>query len=483
MENGKAKDVFAEKDIALQHAGTKIVLPAKPREMTEDEGIHALARIRDEKNTFVSVYEEVEAYPLDGAFALMQVLRQKYGWATAVPKKSFWGNTPPSLVSIETGYGTSTQVVWGQLVVPGIDGELSTGMATSDKTNRKVFCIQGEVRKRFEKDVKEIANAVRAYVREHSVYRGKAIRLRTQGGKVVWTKPPTFMDTSRARPEELIFSEHIMAEVKASLFTPIEHTEAVRRYGVPLRRGVLLAGPFGTGKTLTANVVAKKCEDNGWTYVYLDDVAALAGALLFARDYSPAVVFAEDVDRAINDRTSSVDKVLNTIDGVDSKGSEVITILTTNYVDKIEPAMLRPGRLDAVISVLPPDAEAVQRLLRLYARGLLRDGEDLAEAGRALDGQIPAVIREVVERSKLHAIGRLEGGVEMELTGEDLKHAALGMRDHLALLNQDEEVISPEEALGRAFAKVAKPNGELEDLQQKTRDVQETVNDIHGAVC
>jgi SpoVK/Ycf46/Vps4 family AAA+-type ATPase len=73
----------------------------------------------------------------------------------------------------------------------------------------------------------------------------------------------------------------------------------VQAHKVPLKRGVLLEGPYGTGKTLTAFVTAKKCVENGWTFIMLDRVAALKEALTFARMYAPAVVFAEDIDRSV----------------------------------------------------------------------------------------------------------------------------------------------------------------------------------------
>jgi transitional endoplasmic reticulum ATPase len=68
---------------------------------------------------------------------------------------------------------------------------------------------------------------------------------------------------------------------------------------------------------------------------------------------------------------------LNEIDGVESKGKELITILTSNHAENINQAMLRPGRLDAVLSIQAPDAFAAEKLIRLYARGLILERESL----------------------------------------------------------------------------------------------------------
>ncbi len=171
--------------------------------------------------------------------------------------------------------------------------------------------------------------------------------------------------------------------------------------------------------------------------------------MAFARCYQPAVVFAEDVDRVTDgERDVNMDDILNTIDGVESKGTEIITILTTNHVENIDQAMLRPGRLDSVISVSPPDAAAAQKLVKIYARGLISENECLDQVGKELDGQIPAVIREVVERSKLAAIKRLNPGEPLSVTQDDLVVASRGMKHHLELL----QVKAPEPTAAERLA-------------------------------
>ena len=119
-----------------------------------------------------------------------------------------------------------------------------------------------------------------------------------------------------------------------------------------------------------------------------------------------------------------------------SKKSEIMTILTTNFAEKLNPVILRPGRLDAVISLRAPSDAAVQRLLRAYAGKLLPEDADVSKAGRELSGQIPASIRECVERAKLGMIGRQA----KSLSDEDLVVAAQTMKNHLALLNKKAEV-------------------------------------------
>lgn len=486
MESGgekKAGNRFKNVDVGVKREGTKIVLPSEPVPMNYDEAIDALLRRKKEEETTVSVNEVIDAFPFDGAHAFMWALKEIYGWASPVPTPSFFGPRPPETINVEIEYGKFTTVIWGRFAIPGLEGNLATSWTMKD--GRPVFKIAGEVKKRFREDVAFIAQKTREYLKENSLYKGKAISFKVdENGHVDFGNPPSFLDLSRVNPEELTFSDEVAAQVQTNLFTPIEHTQACRMHHIPLKRGVLLEGPFGTGKTLTAFVTANKARKHGWTFILIDRVTGLDAALKFARTYQPAVVFAEDVDRAVSGekRTIEIDDILNTIDGIESKGSEVITILTSNDVKGINRAMLRPGRLDAIISVQAPDAKAAERLIRLYSRGLIGDDVDLADAGKELRGQIPAVIREVVERSKLYAIGRAQSG-KIKLTSEDIVNAARGMKNHLALLNPVvSEAPGVHEQLGRALADVVEATVNRKSLHDAVMATRETTDKILSVV-
>lgn len=471
---------FKNTPIGIDRSGTRIILPSEPVPMTFKEAIEVLTLKAKEDETVVSVMETVEAFPLDGAYAFMNVLKEIYGWATPVPTIGFFGmEIPPKTVSLEIGFGKNTQVIWGQFKVPGIDGELATGVTMSN--GRPVFMISGKVKQKCKNDVGKIAQRVREWVRENSVYRGHAIQLHTNDeGQFDAERPPRFLDLSLARPEELVFSDAVMSQIETNLFNPIEFTAECRKRSIPLKRGVLLAGKYGTGKTLTAFVTAKKCEDNGWTFIYIKSCLALKHALVFANMYAPAVVFAEDIDQVVTGgRTLQVNDILNQIDGVDSKSTEIITILTTNHVEKIEKAMLRPGRLDAVLEVFPPDAKAAEKLMRIYGRGEISSTEDLNEAGKELEGQIPATIREVVERSKLYAIRHSHSEESLRITGNDLANAARGMKNHLALLDERKDLTpSIEQQLGDAMNQVVQKAVEGNGLYKNVKETKEKVESI-----
>jgi len=466
---GKTK--FLKQKVDFVHKGTQVILPEG---MSYEQAIEVLNLKRKEEEEVVSVFEEVEAFPLDGAYAFMRALQRKYGWATPAPTPGFFGPNPPTTVNLEIGFNEHTQIIWGGFKIPTIDGLLQTKVEWGSSPK---FVIAGQIKKKHQEEIKEIARLTREIVKNESIYKGKAVRLRTDEEGSLSQEPPSFMDLSNVNPAELVFSENVQEQVETNLFTPIKKTEECRKNRVPLKRGVLFAGPYGTGKTLTANVTAKYCEDNGWTFLYLDRVSGLRDAILFARRYGPAVIFAEDIDRVVTGgRSVAVDDVLNNIDGIDSKHQELIIILTTNHIEKIEKAMLRPGRLDAVINVSPPDAKAAEKLIRIYGRNLIAKNENLGDAGKELEGQIPAVIREVVERSKLFAISRLKEGEELTLKGKDLAQAARGMKMHLDLLKPaDKTLPTPQESLGNALSDIVEMATNKKGIFKKLDKIEDAV--------
>ena len=472
---------FANIEAAVEWNGKKIILPADPRNMGLREARDWLARLEQSDEEAININEVIDAHPWDGCVAFLQAMKETYGWASPTPTGPWWRRHAPTMISIETGVGETATIFWGGFQLPNVDGQLVTG--TEEKRGQVRFCITGQVKRKHAEMVHALAELTRRIVAERSIYRGHAIKLALDGGTINLMEPPTFMNLKKVRENELVFSEDLQVEIDTNLWTPIEHTEWCREHEVPLKRGVLLEGPFGTGKTLAATVTAKKCEQHGWTFITVGRVSALESALQFAVNYQPCVVFVEDIDREMaGERTAKMDDILNKVDGIVSKGAEIMVVLTSNKAHEINQAMLRPGRLDAVLHIGAPDAGAVQKLLRVYGRKLIKPGEDLSGAGEALAGRIPAVIREVVERSKLYAISRAPGK-EFTLTDADIVRSAKGMARHLALLDGEQPVeTTPAQRLAMSLGEVIADHPDNHALVKKVNEVDSRLNDLEGLV-
>jgi hypothetical protein len=456
--------------LAIMETGTKTVTKFKNVTVAEspDEQIHLphgmtkaaarewLTQIERNEEQIIQWGETLDAYPLDGALALTKVLANRFGGAVragaTVP--GWWGEieVPPFMKEIEIGVGQTAHVPWGYFVIPLIP-EHKIRVSTTYKEKQLFFRISGEIKRKYQPLLDELVAQVREELKGGSIYKGKAFRLKFPTEQEMAKEDydpndfaPKFIaaDTQKS---ELILPADVQEQVDTNVFTPVECTDMVRAQGVPLKRGILLEGKYGVGKTLTASVLAHMCVENGWTFIYLQNIADLEKAMRFARRYEPAVIFAEDIDSVMQQKEGSardaeMNKILNTIDGVDMKKVEQMVVLTSNFVARINKAMLRPGRLDAVICIAPPDEAAVIRLFRRYAQGLLDHEKDetLMPAAKVLSGQIPSVVREVVERSKLASIRRTknEGKKQVELKGSDLLVAANGIMAHIKLLEEPE---------------------------------------------
>lgn len=419
-------------DTPVAHEGTRIVLPGTPGPMDYDSAIQTLERVKQQEEQTFDTVEIVKGAPWDALVATYKAMQSIYGVVMAQSLRTFFGEIRPDMVTVVTGPGDAdrVQVPAGRMALPNVSEPIQIGMLPQG------VYIKGVVRKRDRAILVEIATRARQIMSEDSVYRGRAIRLGVDDdGDLNMEQQPEFLNLSGVQEADMIHTDETAAQIRVSMLSPLKNTDACRRHRIPLKRGILLEGKYGTGKSLTARVIAKVATENRWTFIMLDRVQGLKTAIEFARAYQPAVIFAEDIDRAADREDESVNDLVNMLDGILTKDVEIMTVLTTNFVEKIDRALLRPGRFDAVISIQSPDGVTAQRLIRAYARDLLGT-DDLTPVGEAIQGWIPATIREVVERAKLAMLSEDRA----EITADDLMVAAMGMRRHMELLNPVEQV-------------------------------------------
>lgn len=414
-------------DTSIKHEGKEIILPNEPGPMDYDDAINTIARIRDQENQEFDVKELIGGAPWDCAVAVYRAMQELYGVVLSESIQTFFGPIRPDFLTVHTGHRDEdrVQVPIGQVSLPGVSKPIMIEL------NRLGVVIGGVVRKRDRAVLVRIANKAREMLRTQSVYKTKSVRFGVdEGGNLQLNVQPEFIDLTSVKEADMIHNPETEALIKTSIFSPLKNTAACRKHRIPLKRGVLLSGRYGTGKSLTARVTAKVANDNGWTFIMLDRSQGLKAAIEFAKNYQPCVIFAEDIDRAADRAKESVNDLVNMLDGLITKDMEMMVVLTTNHLESIDQALLRPGRFDAVISILPPDGPTAERIIRMYARDLLAADADLSPVHPLIDGNIPAMLREVVERAKLSMLGE----DREQLSVDDLYVSALGMKHHMELL-------------------------------------------------
>jgi len=212
-------------------------------------------------------------------------------------------------------------------------------------------------------------------------------------------------------------------ELREVIELPLMNPELFLRVGIKPPKGVLLYGPPGTGKTLLAKAVASTLETNFLKVVssaivdkYIGESARLIREMFaYAREHEPCIIFMDEIDaiggRRFSEGTSAdreiqrtLMELLNQMDGFDYLGKTKI-IMATNRPDTLDPALLRPGRLDRKIEIPLPNEQGRLEILKIHASSINKHGEmDYEAVVKLSDGFNGADLRNVCTEAGMFAI-------------------------------------------------------------------------------
>jgi transitional endoplasmic reticulum ATPase len=413
-------------DDDITFEGSRYVLPST----TNLKGaIDFLIRKQEEMEMETSYHRQFLYRPYDGGHATMLAIREAFGFGVAKPIMTFFGPRPPAIVSVPTGVNESVQVPWGAMALPGLDNTTVTTGADEHPEFGMVFSIRVTGPRKYRNIIEGFFNLVQSKLETNSIYRGKAIDGQAD--------MPQFLELGGVDPDNVVYTAETMQQLEANVWAPIRYANELEALGISGKRAILFEGPYGTGKTLAAFLTAKEAVAHGWTFLMCrpgrDNFQQV---MQTARLYQPCVVFFEDIDIAA-DATEGADEMsqmLDLFDGIQSKGTKIIAVLTTNHVESIHKGMLRPGRLDAVIHVGAMDRNGVERLARRVLGDNLDADIDFDEVFAAMTGFMPAFVREALDRTVRYSISRNNGQMSTVSTS-DLVGAAAGLRTQLDLMN------------------------------------------------
>lgn len=211
--------------------------------------------------------------------------------------------------------------------------------------------------------------------------------------------------------------------MKEVIELPIKHPEIFEALGISQPKGVLLYGPPGTGKTLLARAVAHhtdctfiRVSGSELVQKYIGEGSRMVRELfVMAREHAPSIIFMDEIDSIGSSRVegesggdSEVQRtmleLLNQLDGFEAT-TTIKIIMATNRIDILDPALLRPGRIDRKIEFPNPNEEARAEILKIHSRKMnLVRGIDLVQVASKMSGASGAESKAVCTEAGMFAL-------------------------------------------------------------------------------
>ncbi len=271
------------------------------------------------------------------------------------------------------------------------------------------------------------------------------------GGTSVGTRVAEMKGLTKVTFEMVGGLHDVKADIKESMIIPLMRKDVTTRFKLEPPKGILLFGPPGCGKTMLMKALASelgvemisvKCSDlmSKW---YGESEGKVADLLKTARERAPCILFMDEIDSIAKRRDMyTADDVtprllsilLSEMDGID-KSAGVIVVASTNKPDLIDPAMMRPGRLDKIIYVPPPDFNERMEIVHVHLVGRpVSKDIDLSEVAKKTERFSGADLANLVREAATIAVRReMMTGVATPVTMDDFRQVLPRIKPSISL--------------------------------------------------
>ena len=326
------------------------------------------------------------------------------------------GPTVPGLGSGNTaarpaGPGGITRacVICGVYLVAGPGGQRYAVLLRGPSDDDPHEAVRVQVTAADQATAGQILDQIRALAIRHNVYRGQVISFDADAPGPASGSAAGFLDRPRLDRATVILPPDLLDGIERQVLGIARHCAELSASGQHLKRGVLLHGPPGTGKTHTVRYLIGQLPDVTAIVISGATLRFIGEACAIARTLQPSIVVVEDIELAAEPRGPHAPldplllRLLGEMEGL-SDDANVTFLLTTNRADLLEEALAaRPGQVNHTARLPLPDAMARRRLLRLYQGRLRISRASTYEVVARTDGVNASFIRELLRRAAVHA--------------------------------------------------------------------------------
>lgn len=277
--------------------------------------------------------------------------------------------------------------------------------------------------------IEGVLGEIRRLTSERSVFRGKMISFGPEVFGPGRQAPMNFLKRPDVSRDQIVLPGDVLENIERQVLGIGQHSGRLLASGQHLKRGVLLHGAPGTGKTHTVRYLLGQLPDVTVIVISGQALGRIKEACSVARTLQPAVIVVEDVDLIAEHREARpgehplLFQLLNEMDGLDSAVNATF-LLTTNRADLLEPALAtRPGRVNLAAELPLPDAEARRQLIRLYQGNLVLDLAKLGILIKRTEGVTAAFLKELLRKAALISCEDDAGEGPIRVTNAHLKTA------------------------------------------------------------
>ena len=271
-----------------------------------------------------------------------------------------------------------------------------------------------------------------------------------------------FVEVPNVKWDDIGGLEHAKQELKEVVEWPLKYPGVFSRLNTKPPKGILLFGPPGTGKTMLVKAVANVTEANfisikgpellsKWVG---ESEKAVREIFRKAKQAAPCIIFLDELDSIAPVRGAGFDshvtervvsQLLTAMDGLEEL-KEVIIIAATNRPDMIDPALLRPGRLDRLIYIQPPDEEERKKIFEVHLRGKpIGEDVDVEELAKRTDGYVGADIEAIVKEAVMSALREfITSGISEEHVNKATKNIVIKKEHFEAAIKSVRPTVTPE---------------------------------------